>query len=94
MSGTRPWVQTIELDQSMMACLIWSEFVRQQPVGPRAGKPNQGSGSKNKKSVRARRRLLSRFYGQRNGKPLPPVIQLPDVQAMPVPVMYQPLAPA
>ena len=30
-------------------------------------------------------------YGQRNGKPLGPVTTVPDVQAMPLPVMYQPL---
>jgi hypothetical protein len=44
------------------------------------------------------RRLLSRLlcgfvyvYGQRNGKPLAPVTKVPDVQAMPLAVMYQPL---
>jgi hypothetical protein len=30
-------------------------------------------------------------YGQRNGKPLAPMTMVPDVQAMPLPVMYQPL---
>jgi hypothetical protein len=32
-----------------------------------------------------------RVYGQRKGKPSPPMIQAPDVQAMPLGVMYQPL---
>jgi hypothetical protein len=41
--------------------------------------------------------LLSRLlcflcvYGQRNGKPLPPVAKVPDVQARTPPCMYQPL---
>ena len=29
-------------------------------------------------------------YGQRNGKPLAPMTHIPDVQAMPLGVIYQP----
>jgi len=35
--------------------------------------------------------LFPRVYRQRNGKPLAPEIKVPEVQAMPLPVMYQPL---
>jgi hypothetical protein len=34
-----------------------------------------------------------RIYGQRNGKPSPPMTQVPDVQAMPLGVRYHPPAP-
>jgi hypothetical protein len=33
-----------------------------------------------------------RIYGQRNGKPSPPMTQVPDVQAMPLGVRYHPPA--
>jgi len=47
----------------------------------------------------AKRRLSNRLrcgfacvYGQRNGKPSPPAIHVPDVQAMPLGVRYHPAA--
>jgi len=44
-----------------------------------------------RRSGRSLHRRSSLSYGQRNGKPLAPVTIVPDVQPMPVGVMYQPL---
>jgi hypothetical protein len=46
---------------------------------------------KRKEAILHRLFRLVCVYGHWNGKPLAPVTQVPDVQAMPLPVMYQPL---